>query len=98
MQTKIRFIYSHYGFNRYFCKEKCAVYNALYTFGPPASLRLYLLFPFHFQNILVGNGCAEYSAVFPAGVCVCVCACVRVRTCIVGSVIQKFSHWCTRVE
>lgn len=51
-------------------KKESAVYNAFYTFGPPASLRLYFLFPFHFQNILVGNGCAEYSAVFPAGVCV----------------------------
>lgn len=52
-------------------KKESAVYNTFYTFGPPASLRLYFLFPFHFQNILVGNGCAEYSAVFPAGVRAC---------------------------
>lgn len=70
-------------------KKESAVYNAFYAFGPPASLRLYFLFPFHFQNILVGNGCAEYSAVFPAGVCLCAC----VRACIGGSVMLKSSHW-----
>ena len=88
---KSSLIEPHYGFTKVLCKGKKFIKH-FYAFGPPSSLRLHLLFPFHFQNVVVGNRYAEYFALFPAGVCVCVCVCVcvyartrvRAHVCIVG--------------
>lgn len=59
-------------------KEKSlqSIFTHLAFCEVPISLRLHLLFPFHFHNVVVGNGCAEYFSLFPASVCVCVHVCI----------------------
>lgn len=86
---KSRLIEPHYGFIKVLRKGKKFIKH-FYAFGPPSSLRLHLLFPFHFQNVVVGNRYAEYFALFPAGV---LCVCARALMYVLwASVIEKFSH------